>query len=67
VIPREWVGDTFIELAKSQRATRPLDYKMNQGRSTVTLPDSGASPFFLFRANNSSLLDNVCFACAFLV
>lgn len=41
VIPKEWVGDTFVELAKAQRAVQPLDYKMKQGGRGATLPDAG--------------------------
>ncbi|CAB9502332.1 PsbP [Seminavis robusta] len=44
VIPKEWVGDTFVELAKAQRAARPLDYKMSQGGRGVTLPDKAFGP-----------------------
>jgi hypothetical protein len=40
VIPKEWVADTAVELAKAQRRTQPLDYRMRQ-TSGGTLPDSG--------------------------
>jgi len=47
VIPKEWVADTFVELAKAQRKVRPLDYSVqknnNNGRIT-TLPDSAYGP-----------------------
>ena len=42
VIPAEWVGDTFVELAKAQRAAGSLDYGMRRGGGgSSTLPDSG--------------------------
>lgn len=44
VIPAEWVGDTFVELAKAQRAAGSLDYGMRRGGGgSSTLPDSGTS------------------------
>jgi hypothetical protein len=42
VIPKEWVADTALELAKSQRTAQPLDYAINKGRNGV-LPDCGKS------------------------
>ena len=42
VIPKDWVADTSLELAKSQRMAQPLDYAINKGRSGV-LPDCGKS------------------------
>ena len=47
VIPREWVADTFIELAKAQRNVQPLDLQMkrtNNRGSGGTLPDSAYGP-----------------------
>ena len=47
VIPREWVADTFIELAKAQRNVQPLDLQMKRPRnrgSSATLPDSAYGP-----------------------
>lgn len=42
VYPKQWVGDTALELAKAQRRTRSLDYTMKNGKkSTNTLPDAG--------------------------
>ena len=41
VIPKEWVADTFIELAKAQRMAGQLDYKMKR-MGGGTLPDAGA-------------------------
>lgn len=42
VYPKEWVGDTAVELAKAQRRAKALDYTMKSGRkSTNTLPDAG--------------------------
>ncbi|GAX22947.1 hypothetical protein FisN_24Lh242 [Fistulifera solaris] len=43
VIPKEWVADTAVELAKAQRRTQPLDYRMRQ-TSGGTLPDSAFGP-----------------------
>ena len=52
VVPREWVADTFVELAKAQRKVQQLDYSMqqsperrsnNNGKIT-TLPDSAYGP-----------------------
>ena len=48
VLPREWVADTFVELAKAQRKIQPLDYSMQQERRNsgkiTTLPDSAYGP-----------------------
>jgi len=47
VIPKEWVADTFVELAKAQRKVQPLDYSMQQERRNgkiTTLPDSAYGP-----------------------
>lgn len=44
VIPREWVADTFVELAKAQRRTQTLDYSMKRRDSQITLPDSAFGP-----------------------
>lgn len=43
VIPKEWVGDTYIELAKAQRAAKSLDYDARR-RSSGTLPDVAFGP-----------------------
>lgn len=49
VVPKEWLADTFLELAKAQRKVQPLDYSMqerrinNSGRIS-TLPDSAYGP-----------------------
>ena len=47
VIPKEWVADTYVELAKAQRRVQPLDYSMQRsggpGKIT-TLPDSAYGP-----------------------
>ena len=45
VVPKEWVADTAVELAKAQRMTQPLDYKMRQ-TSGGTLPDAGKCQSF---------------------
>jgi hypothetical protein len=49
VIPKEWLADTFVELAKAQRQTQSLDYtktsrnnKSNRGEGT--LPDAAFGP-----------------------
>lgn len=42
VIPKEWVADTALALAKAQRLARPLDLNMKT-ISIRTLPDSGMS------------------------
>lgn len=45
VIPKEWVADTFVELAKAQRNVQPLDLQMKRtGGGGGTLPDSAFGP-----------------------
>jgi len=54
VIPKEWVADTFVALAKAQRQTKALDYQMapagsgrqrgGGGGGSMTLPDSAFGP-----------------------
>ncbi|CAJ1933997.1 unnamed protein product [Cylindrotheca closterium] len=52
VIPKEWVADTFVELAKAQRRIQPLDYTMSgpgssrqqQQQQPNTLPDAAYGP-----------------------
>lgn len=44
VIPKEWVADTFVALAKAQRQARSLDLKMRRSSSYTTLPDSAFGP-----------------------
>ncbi len=48
VIPKQWVADTFVELAKAQRKIQPLDYSMQQSSQRAkplqTLPDSAYGP-----------------------
>lgn len=45
VVPREWVADTFLELAKAQRKIQPLDYSMQTTKKQmVTLPDAAYGP-----------------------
>ena len=42
IYPKQWVGDTAVELAKAQRRALTLDYTMKNGKkSASTLPDSG--------------------------
>ena len=41
LIPKEWVADTFVELAKAQQRTRSLDYQMTRPPRNSMLPDSG--------------------------
>lgn len=45
VVPKEWVADTFVELAKAQRKIQPLDYSMQKSGGRInTLPDSAYGP-----------------------
>lgn len=45
VVPREWVADTFVELAKAQRRIQPLDYSMQRRSGGYsTLPDAAFGP-----------------------
>jgi len=45
VIPKEWVADTFVELAKAQRKVQQLDYSMQRSNGKITtLPDSAYGP-----------------------
>jgi PsbP len=45
VIPKEWVADTFVELAKAQRNVQPLDLQMKRtSGGGGTLPDSAYGP-----------------------
>jgi len=53
VIPREWVADTYVELAKAQRRVQPLDLEMKRtsnggggggGSIGGTLPDTAYGP-----------------------
>ena len=53
VIPKEWVADTAVELAKVQRRAGTLDYRMSRGREGGTLPDAGENK----TVNN---VNNVC-------
>ena len=41
VVPKEWVADTALELAKAQRRAQPLDYNIRRGGGGA-LPDAGA-------------------------
>ena len=43
VIPKQWVADTALELAKAQRQVQPLDYNAQQRRTAArsVLPDTG--------------------------
>lgn len=44
VIPKEWVADTFIALAKAQRDVRSLDFEMKRNRNSTPLPDAAYGP-----------------------
>lgn len=45
LFPKQWVGDTALELAKAQRRTVSLDYTMKTGqKSKNTLPDAAFGP-----------------------
>ena len=41
LIPREWVADTSLELAKAQQRARSLDYGIPRQSSTSLMPDAG--------------------------
>lgn len=41
MIPKEWVADTAVELAKAQRRAGTLDYRMSRGGEGGTVPDAG--------------------------
>lgn len=41
VIPKEWVADTFVALAKAQQGVKSLDFEMKRNRSVAPLPDAG--------------------------
>lgn len=41
VIPKRWVGDTGLELAKVQRRAKTLDYGMKQSSGSGVLPNAG--------------------------
>ena len=42
VIPKDWVADTALELAKAQRQARTLDYTLSsQKSSSSVIPDTG--------------------------
>jgi hypothetical protein len=43
VIPKEWVADTFVVLAKAQRQAGILDYQMKRNRGDTVIPDEGES------------------------
>ena len=43
VIPKEWVADTAVELAKVQRRSMSLDYSMRT-KSNAVLPDAAFGP-----------------------
>jgi hypothetical protein len=44
VIMKEWVQDTSVELAKIQRRSRSLDYKMSKSSGLATIPDVAFGP-----------------------
>lgn len=44
VIMKEWVQDTSVELAKIQRRSRSLDYKMSKSNGLSTIPDVAFGP-----------------------
>jgi hypothetical protein len=45
VIPKEWVADTAVELAKAQRRSKSLDYSMRtKPNSQSVLPDAAFGP-----------------------
>jgi len=44
VIPKEWVADTALELAKAQRRAKTLDYSLKQSSGGGVLPDAAFGP-----------------------
>jgi len=44
VIPKEWVADTFVALAKAQQGVKSLDFEMKRSRSVAPLPDAAYGP-----------------------
>eukprot|EP00977_Amphora_coffeiformis_P029981 scaffold43901_cov183-Amphora_coffeaeformis.AAC.2 len=46
VIPKEWVADTALELAKAQQRSKSLDYSLRgpSTKSTTILPDAAFGP-----------------------
>jgi len=47
VIPKEWVADAAVEMAKAQRRSRSLDYSKgsrNRAAGATTLPDAAFGP-----------------------
>ena len=47
VMPKEWVADTGLELAKAQRRAKMLDYEIKQSSGNAVLPDAGKLLTFL--------------------
>ena len=41
VIPKQWVADTSLELAKARRRAKSLDYEIKQSTDNAVLPDAG--------------------------
>ena len=58
VYPTEWVADTFVALAKVQRQTKSLDYRITRSGASVTVPDEGAYSYHpgSFHSSNRILL-----------
>lgn len=55
VIPKEWVADTALELAKAQRRSKSLDYSLQgPSKSTSILPDAAFGPPGNLLNDNSS-------------
>lgn len=46
VIPKEWVADTGLELAKTQRRAKKLDYEIEHSSGNAVLPDAGKLVLF---------------------
>lgn len=44
LIPKEWVADTTVELAKAQRRAKALDYTAKKSTSSGILPDAAFGP-----------------------
>lgn len=61
VYPKQWVGDTSLELAKAQRRAKSLDYNMgggsSRGQAPNTLPDAAFGPPGKLNARGTSESD----------
>eukprot|EP00548_Thalassiothrix_antarctica_P006368 CAMPEP_0194146906 /NCGR_PEP_ID=MMETSP0152-20130528/22359_1 /TAXON_ID=1049557 /ORGANISM="Thalassiothrix antarctica, Strain L6-D1" /LENGTH=327 /DNA_ID=CAMNT_0038847563 /DNA_START=32 /DNA_END=1015 /DNA_ORIENTATION=- len=44
LVPKEWVADTTVALAKAQRNVKPMDFEMKRRTKPASLPDSAYGP-----------------------